>query len=124
MERTAQAAPAAVDERRYVYVKYVDEQNERVQRWYYEELESVATDQQTAEREKPKINREPEHINTHYKMLLACLPPDYLSGLLVFFNQRLANVDKNMRPTSKGEVVRFLSLIIVIVLNPGLPVAE
>eukprot|EP00965_Chrysotila_dentata_P255155 6212119-Pleurochrysis_carterae.AAC.2 len=126
MDRAAAEAAAAgpPPERRFVDVKYMHGQSERLQRWYYEEPESVATDERTAARNKPKINREPKAINTAFKMLLACLPPDYLNGMVAFFNQRLSDTDKNTRLTTKGEVLKFLSLIIVIVLNPGLPVMD
>eukprot|EP00965_Chrysotila_dentata_P183530 6060310-Pleurochrysis_carterae.AAC.1 len=43
--------PVAVDERRYINVKYMDAQTEKVQRWYVEEPETMATILHTVQRD-------------------------------------------------------------------------
>eukprot|EP00965_Chrysotila_dentata_P001302 42454-Pleurochrysis_carterae.AAC.1 len=106
MQRAAKAAApaAAAETRRYIDVTCTDGQVEKVQRWWCEEPEAVTQDQRTALRTKPKINREPSAISTPFKMLLARLPPDYLNGMVTFFNQRLGDKELNTRPTTKGEI--------------------
>eukprot|EP00965_Chrysotila_dentata_P075900 2507898-Pleurochrysis_carterae.AAC.3 len=47
-EQDAAAAPAGVDTRFYTGVKYMDGQVEKVQRWFYEEPEAIATDARSA----------------------------------------------------------------------------
>eukprot|EP00965_Chrysotila_dentata_P210475 6185902-Pleurochrysis_carterae.AAC.1 len=67
--------------------------------------EDVKKHQRTAERAKPKLTKMLEAVHTPLKMLLACLPPGYLNGVVTFYNQRLADVDKYTCPaTTKGEI--------------------
>eukprot|EP00965_Chrysotila_dentata_P093543 3090608-Pleurochrysis_carterae.AAC.1 len=82
MERTAEVAAPCPNTRRLVDIAYVEGQREKLQRWYYEHPLAVATEQRTAERTRPKINKQTRAIHTPFKMLIACGPPDYSSTAL------------------------------------------
>ena len=116
----------ATREKETVDIPWMDGAMERTQVWTVEEdPEAVNVDERKQARDKPKLARDKKDINTPFKAWYnAAQSHKQLDLMERYFNARLDGSSHATRKTSRGELVRFCSLMGAIALAPGTPVSQ
>ena len=122
----ARATYAAQQPKRKVSIKYTEGALEKEQVWEVEDdPEAITSDARTEDRYPPRLARRSDQITTPFDAWYnAAVPHAMLVKMEKFFNQRLDGQKHENRKTTLGELVRFMSYMGALSLQPGTPLRE
>ena len=112
--------------KRKVTIPYKDGAIQREQVWTVEpNPEAIVEDARKEGRSKPALARRKDEVDSPFKMWYnGAVSQKWLNYMELYFNQRLDGKTHIHRKTTRGEIVRFLSMMGAVALRPAVPVRK